>query len=158
MFPHYQPSKASRLISSVCGSLQYGVTFSSLSSPFCSPTALTIISSSPAVPSPHGSKLWPFFKARDKCYLSFFFFFPMVTPAAYGGFQVKGQIGATAASLCHSHSNTGSKPHLWPTTQLVATPDPHGQILYVTFLTHWATMRTPVLLVLRSFPCFLKHS
>ena len=35
-----------------------------------------------------------------------------------------GQIGATAASLCHSHSNTGSEPHLRPTPQLRATLDP----------------------------------
>ena len=30
-------------------------------------------------------------------------------PMAYGSSQVRGQIGATAASLCHSHSNAGSK-------------------------------------------------
>ena len=35
--------------------------------------------------------------------------------AAYGGSQARGQIGAAAASLPHSHSNAGSKPHLWPT-------------------------------------------
>ena len=29
-----------------------------------------------------------------------------------------------AASLHHSHSNTGSKPRLLPTPQLAATPDP----------------------------------
>jgi len=32
------------------------------------------------------------------------------TPAAYGGSQARGPIRATAASLHHSHSNTGSKP------------------------------------------------
>ena len=31
---------------------------------------------------------------------------------------------ATAAGLHHSHSNSGSKPHLQPTSQLTATPDP----------------------------------
>lgn len=30
----------------------------------------------------------------------------------------------TAASLHYSHSNTGSKPHLRPTPQLMAAPDP----------------------------------
>ena len=30
------------------------------------------------------------------------------TPVAYGSFQDRGQIGATAACLCNSHSNTGS--------------------------------------------------
>ena len=33
-------------------------------------------------------------------------------PAAYGGFRARGQIGAAAAGLYPSHSNTGSKPHL----------------------------------------------
>ena len=60
-------------------------------------------------------------------------------PAAYGGSQVRGQIGATAASLYHNHSNMGSEPHLRPTLQLMATldtspterdqgsnPQPHG--------------------------------
>ena len=34
------------------------------------------------------------------------------------------QIRTTAASLHHSHSNLGSEPHLWPTPQLMAMPDP----------------------------------
>ena len=34
------------------------------------------------------------------------------------------QSGATAAGLRHSYSNSGSKPHLRPTPQLTATPDP----------------------------------
>ena len=34
--------------------------------------------------------------------------------AAYGGSQARGQIGAVAAGLHQSHSNTGSKPHLRP--------------------------------------------
>ena len=41
--------------------------------------------------------------------LSFFF---RAAPAAHGGSQARGQIGATAASLHHSHSSTGSEPHL----------------------------------------------
>ena len=45
-------------------------------------------------------------------------------PSAYGGSQARGLIGATAAGLHHSHSNTGSKPPLRPTPQLMATPDP----------------------------------
>jgi len=36
----------------------------------------------------------------------------------------RGQTGAAAASLHHSHSNTISKLHLLPTPQLTATPDP----------------------------------
>ena len=43
-------------------------------------------------------------------------------PAAYGGSQAMGQIGATAASLRHSHGNAGSESRLRPTPQLTATP------------------------------------
>ena len=44
--------------------------------------------------------------------------------AAYGGSQARGLIGAGAAGLHQSHSNTGSEPRLQPTPQLKATPDP----------------------------------
>ena len=59
--------------------------------------------------------------------LSFFFFFGLfgiswAAPAAYGGSQAGGLIGAVAAS--HSHSHMGSKPSLRPTPQLTAIPDP----------------------------------
>ena len=43
---------------------------------------------------------------------------------AYGGSQAKGLMGAVAAGLHQSHSNAGSEPHLRPTPQLTATPDP----------------------------------
>ena len=45
---------------------------------------------------------------------------------AYGGSQATGQIGATAASLHHSHINVRSEPRLLPTptSQLTAMPDP----------------------------------
>ena len=63
--------------------------------------------------------------------LSFSFFFSFFFPplfraatGAYGSSQDRGQIGATAASLRHSHSNPGPEPHLRPTPQLIATPDP----------------------------------
>ena len=36
----------------------------------------------------------------------------------------RGGIRAAAASLPHSHSNTGSEQHLQPTPQLMAMPDP----------------------------------
>ena len=42
----------------------------------------------------------------------------------YFSFLSLGQIGAVAASLCHSHSNVGSEPQLQPTPQLTVTPDP----------------------------------
>jgi len=57
----------------------------------------------------------------------FFFFFCFVGPHSWytdGGFQARGWIGATAASLRHSHSNARSEPRLWPTLLLTATLDP----------------------------------
>ena len=61
---------------------------------------------------------------QTKYSLFFFFFFDLfrATPVAYGGSQARGLIGATAAGRCHS--NTGSKPHLQPIPQLMATLDP----------------------------------
>ena len=41
--------------------------------------------------------------------LSFWFFF-FATLKTYGGFQARGQIGAVADGLCHSHSSVGSEP------------------------------------------------
>ena len=46
------------------------------------------------------------------------------TPTACGGSQARGLIGAVAAGLRHSHSNSGSEPHLRFTPQLMAMPDP----------------------------------
>ena len=40
---------------------------------------------------------------------------------AYEGSQARGQIGAVAPGLHHSHSNAGSKPCLLPTPQLTAS-------------------------------------
>ena len=57
---------------------------------------------------------------------SFFFFFGLfrATPAAYVSSQARGLIRAVAAGLHHSHSNIKSEPHLQPTPQLTAMPDP----------------------------------
>ena len=46
---------------------------------------------------------------------SLFFFLFRAIPLAYGGSQARGQIGAIASVLCHSHSNTRSELHLQPT-------------------------------------------
>ena len=43
---------------------------------------------------------------------------------AYGGSWDRGLIRAVAAGLRHSYSISGSKPHLRPTPQLMAVPDP----------------------------------
>ena len=54
------------------------------------------------------------------------FFVLRAAPAAYGGFQARGLIGATAAGLCHSHSNTRSELCLQPILQLMAMLDPQS--------------------------------
>ena len=54
-------------------------------------------------------------------------FLPFLRPPLqhiYGGSQARGLIGAVAAALHHSHSNSGSEPHLRPAPQLTATLDP----------------------------------
>ena len=63
--------------------------------------------------------------------LQIFFFFVFLlflwaAPVAYGGSQARGLIRAAGAGLHHSHSNTGSEPHLGPTPQLKAMPDPQS--------------------------------
>ena len=55
----------------------------------------------------HLSAFWP---SINSCL--FFFVFSGAMGAAYGGSQARGLMGSVAASLCHSHSNVGSKPHL----------------------------------------------
>ena len=52
------------------------------------------------------------------------FAFSKATPAMYGDSQARGLIWAVADGLCQSHSNVRSEPHLWPTPQLMAIPDP----------------------------------
>ena len=56
--------------------------------------------------------------------LSFFFPFSRAAPTAHGDSQARGPVGAVAAGLHQSHSNTKSEPHLQPTPQLTATLDP----------------------------------
>ena len=60
------------------------------------------------------------------CFFFFFFSFSLfrATQGVYGSLWARGQIGATAADLQHSHSNAGSKLHLQPTPQLTAMLDP----------------------------------
>ena len=52
------------------------------------------------------------------CFCFFLFAISRATPAAYGGSQAQGLIGAVAGGLHQSHSNLGSEPHLQPTPQL----------------------------------------
>ena len=66
------------------------------------------------------------FSVLSFLFLSFFSVFCLFRAAsvAYAGSQAKGQIGAVAAGLHHSHSNAGSELHLQPTPQLTAMLDP----------------------------------
>ena len=78
----------------------------------------------------------------------------MATPAACS--QEVPSLGAgrwaPAADLCHSHSNTGSEPHLTYTTARGNAGSlthcerpgikPTSSWILVGFLTHWAAMRT----------------
>ena len=57
-------------------------------------------------------------------FLFIIFCFCRAAPTAYGGSWARVQIGATTAGLHHSCSSVGSEQHLWPTTQLMAMPDP----------------------------------
>ena len=76
-----------------------------------------------AVPASGLSKKWfatnAAYSQKKTIYSILFFIFLLLlfrtAPEAYGGSQARGQIGAVAASLRHSHNNAGSKPHLWPT-------------------------------------------
>ena len=50
----------------------------------------------------------------------FYFLLFRAAPAAYGGSQARGRMGAAATGLHHSHSHSGSKLRLRPTPQLMA--------------------------------------
>ena len=54
----------------------------------------------------------------------FFFGLFRATLAAYGSSQSRGQIGAVAVGLCHSHSNPRSEQCLQTIQQLTTTHDP----------------------------------
>ena len=58
-------------------------------------------------------------------FIYLFIYFPFrATPAAHGCTRARSRVRAAAAGLHHSHGNAGSEPHLRPTMQLVAKPDP----------------------------------
>ena len=76
--------------------------------------------------------------------------------------QARGQIGAVAASLCHSHSNTGSSIYdLYHSSGQYQILKPlskaRDQIhkstsswILVRIITHWATMGTPFSVLLEA--------
>ena len=57
------------------------------------------------------------------CLFIYAFFF-RAEPEAYGSFQARGPIEATAAGLHHSHSKAKSQPHPQLTPQFMAAMDP----------------------------------
>ena len=57
---------------------------------------------------------------NEMIYSIFFVFFFRGAPGASRSSWIRGQIGAAAAGLYHSHGNAGSKPCLQPTPQLMA--------------------------------------
>ena len=98
------------------------------------------------------------------CLLFFFLFSFYSCTVAYGSSRAKGQIRAAASRLHHSHSNTSSEPHLWPTTLLEATLEPspieqgqglnpHSHGHYVSFSPCWATIGTPISYFLNQSNC-----
>ena len=72
------------------------------------------------------SSLFTFYWTFRMVYKAFFSFFCLfrAAPAAYGGSQSRGLIGAVSAGLYHSHSNAGSERRLQLKPRLTATPDP----------------------------------
>ena len=68
----------------------------------------------------------------------FVLLFFRVTPAAYGSSQARGQIRATAASLCQSHSKAGSLTH-WTLPRI----KPASSWILVGLVKCWATKGTP---------------
>ena len=63
-------------------------------------------------------------RGKKKFFFLVFLFFFRAIPMVYGGSQDRAPIRDVAASLHQSHSNVGSEPHLQPTSQPTATPDP----------------------------------
>ena len=71
--------------------------------------------------------LTPTLRIRFNFFLFFVFGLFAISWAAlvaYGGSQARGRIGAVAAGLRQSHSNSESELSLQPTPQLTAMPDP----------------------------------
>ena len=101
----------------------------------------------------HGRIFRPEMVFMVSIYLLRLFCFIRSTSSEYGSSQARGQIGATAASLHHSHSNGGSELHcnLHHSSWQRQIPDPQmearGQICILMVRSRvrsrWATTGTP---------------
>ena len=77
----------------------------------------------------------------DEVFCIYYTFLFRAAPAAYGVSRARGQIGAVAVCLHHSHSNAGSEPHVQITLQFAA-PVTHAAVCSNTgSLTHWRSLR-----------------
>ena len=95
----------------------------------------------------------------------FFFWSFRASPAAYGGSQARGQIGAVASNLCHSHSKAGSNPlsnlhhrsrQRWILNPLSKARDQTCVLMDTSQIRFcWATMGTPEYLVNYLTCCFV---
>ena len=65
-------------------------------------------------------------------FFNFFFVFSRAAPAAYGGSQARGLIGAIAAGLRQSRSNLGSKQPRGSLSDLLTT-EPQRELLCIFF-------------------------
>ena len=89
---------------------------------------------------------------HDLGFIFLFFCLFRAATTAYGGSQARGLIGATAASLHHSHSNFKSKPCLKPTAQrqifnpLSEAKDRTHKLMVPSWIHfHCTMMGTPIL-------------
>ena len=90
-----------------------------------------------------------------KCFYGVNFFvcvcYFRTAPMAYRGSQARGQIGASAASLHHSHSNAGSELHLQPNNTARPGIEPASLWILVRFVNYWATKGIPVFFLIMIF-------
>ena len=89
-------------------------------------------------------------------YFYFYFLLFRATPMAYGGSQARGQIGATAAGVYHSHSNAGSTsqgPCCCSDNTRSLTPRAKRELLIILCLVFWGTaILFSIVLHQRTFP------
>ena len=102
---------------------------------------------------------WNYGKRKISHSMIFFIFLLFrASLEAYGGSQARGRIRATTAGLHHSHSNVGSKPHLWPIPQVHRSQQCQmlnplseargrtGNLMIPSQIHfHWATTGTPMI-------------